>query len=67
MENLKTAKLFAPECPSEEQIARFEAFLTKKYGKEIGLVWVEDKSIDSGFRLVFDNDVYNWTTEGRLQ
>ena len=67
MENLKTAKLFAPECPSEEQIARFEAFLTKKYGKEISLVWVEDKSIDSGFRLVFDNDVYNWTTEGRLQ
>ena len=67
MENLKTAKLFAPECPSEEQIVRFESFLTKKYGKEIRLVWVEDKSIDSGFRLVFDNDVYNWTTEGRLQ
>ena len=67
MENRNLARLYSPTAPSEEQTKRFEQFLSKKYGMEIELVWVEDTSIDSGFRLLFGNDVYNWTREGRLQ
>ncbi len=67
MENRKTAKLYAPICPSEEQTERFVRFLSTKYETEVELLWVEDKTIDSGFRLECGNDVYNWTTEGRLQ
>lgn len=62
-----TAFLYAKEAPSKEQMDRFLAFLTKKEGKKIELSWVEDPSIGSGFRLVVDDEVYDWTPEGRLQ
>ena len=67
MENRKTAKLFAPIPPTEEQEKRFRAFLTRKYGENVDFLYVEDKSLDSGFRLEYGNEVYNWTLEGRLQ
>jgi len=67
MENRKTAKLFAPLPPTDEQEKRFRAFVAKKYGEDVGFLYVEDKSLDSGFRLEYGNEVYNWTLEGRIQ
>ena len=67
MENRKIAKLYAAVPPTEEQEARFTAFIKRKYGEDAGFVYVEDTSIESGFRLVYGNEVYNWTLEGRMQ
>ncbi|MBR3539186.1 MAG: F0F1 ATP synthase subunit alpha [Eubacterium sp.] len=67
MENRKVAKLYASVPPTEEQEARFTAFVKRKYGENVEFAFVEDPSIESGFRLEYDNEVYNWTLEGRMQ
>ena len=67
MENRKVAKLYASVPPTEEQEARFTAFVKRKYGENVEFAFVEDPSIESGFRLEYGNEVYNWTLEGRMQ
>ena len=65
-EKKKSALLYAPLEPDQTQKKRFEDFITKKYGVEIPLQWVEDKNLTSGFKLVVGEEVYDWTNEGRL-
>ena len=67
MENPKKARLYSAEAPSAEQRERFERFLEKKYKQPVELEWIPNKELKSGFRLNFEGEVYNWTTEGRLQ
>lgn len=61
------AYLFSDSQPDAEQKERFEAFIAKKYGQEYELVWKRDKHMESGFKLQVENDVYDWSKEGRLQ
>ncbi|MCR5214690.1 MAG: F0F1 ATP synthase subunit alpha [Eubacterium sp.] len=60
------AKLYAPEKPNEKQYERFLNFLSDKYQSEVSLEWIEDKSIEGGFKLYVDEEVYDWTNEGRF-
>ena len=59
------AYLYAKTAPSDSQKKRFESFLKSKYDKDIELEWVADNDI-RGFKLEYEGEVYNWTTEGRL-
>lgn len=61
------AVLYAAEAPSDEQRSGFEAFLSKKKGREISLEWKKDDTLGNGFRLCYGSEVYDWTTEGRLR
>ncbi len=61
------AFLYAKSAPSEAQISGFESFLSEKYGREIALEFVQDETIENGFILEYDKEIYNWTPEGRLQ
>ncbi|MBR0515683.1 MAG: F0F1 ATP synthase subunit alpha [Eubacterium sp.] len=61
------AVLYAAEAPSDEQRSGFEAFLSKKKGREISLEWMKDDTLGNGFRLCYGSEVYDWTTEGRLR
>ena len=65
-EKKKKALLYAPEEPDVTQKKRFTDFIIKNYGEEIPFEWVEDKKIDSGFKLIVGEEVYDWTNEGRL-
>jgi len=60
------AFLYSSKQPDSQQRSRFEAFLTRKYQKEYELLWKPDETISSGFKLFVENDVYDWTKEGRL-
>ncbi len=61
------AILRAPEAPSAEQKVRFEAWLERKYGSGISLEWQEDRSFSGGFRLMVGSELYDWSSEGRLE
>ena len=63
---ITVAKLYAPSEPDAKQRDRFIAYLSGRYSSEIELEWIEDESIDAGFRLVVGEEVYDWTKEGRL-
>ncbi len=60
------AKLYAPEKPSDQQFERFVSFLKRKYEQEVSLEWIEDKTIEGGFKLFVGEEVYDWTNEGRF-
>ena len=66
VEKIIKALIYAPSEPDEKQTQRFRDFVTKNYGEEVPLEWVQDKSITSGFKLVVGEEVYDWTNEGRL-
>lgn len=59
-----TAKLFSASFPSQSHFERFGAFIRHKYGEDAELIWVEDKSFQSGFRLEAGTDVYDWSEKG---
>ncbi|MBQ4293121.1 MAG: F0F1 ATP synthase subunit alpha [Lachnospiraceae bacterium] len=61
------AKLYSKTPPNGAQRARFERFLSKKYGEGCSLIWVEDQTIENGFQLEVGHDLYDWTREGRFQ
>ena len=65
MTQSKTAVIVSDTKPTPEQIDRFKAFLTSKYG-EIRLAFREDKSISKGFILEVGNDIYDWSDKGRM-
>ena len=46
---------------------RLNAFLCKRYGEGAELVWVEDHTLENGFRLESGDDVYDWSPQGRLE
>ena len=62
-----TAKLFCVTPPAKEQKSGIADFLQKKYGVRPEIEVVEDKSLISGFRLEFGDDVYDWSAQGRVE
>ena len=59
--------LHSAERPDETQEKRLNAFLCKRYGEGAELVWVEDHTLENGFRLESGDDVYDWSPQGRLE
>lgn len=66
-QQLKRAFLYSPTKPTKEQQERFLRFLKNKYGQEIELVWEESRAFIGGFRLEVDDDLYDWTIDGRFK
>ena len=60
------AVLYSASRPSDEQFARFERFLEKKYKRRLELEWVESDMFPGGFRLEAEDDVYDWSVGGRF-
>ena len=58
--------LRSAERPDETQEKRLIAFLRKRYGDGAELVWVEDHTLENGFRLETGDDVFDWSPQGRL-
>lgn len=63
----KCAFLYSDTPPTEEQKARFDAFLTQKYKQPITVVWMNSDEFPGGFRLVVDTEIYDWSVTGRFQ
>lgn len=63
----KQAVLYSITAPDEKQEARFKAFLAKKYGEEVELTWEKSNAFPGGFRLECDNEIYDWSVNGRFQ
>ncbi len=60
------ATLLAQKLPDEKQKQEILAFLKKKHGIE-DMVCKYDETITDGFKIIFDNKVYDWTKEGFLR
>ncbi len=52
--------------PDASQKERIVVFLEEKYGAQVDLVWENDPTIASGFRLEIGSDVYDWSLKGRF-
>ncbi len=63
----KKAVLYSDTPPTPEQKQRFEAFLKKKYGEKISLIWKKSEEPSDGFRLAVDTELYDWSVNGRFQ
>lgn len=61
------AVLQSASSPDETQRQRFIAFLEKKYGREIELVWEKTQTPDNGFCLRVGAEVYDWSVKGRFE
>lgn len=61
------ARLYSAVEPSLSAKSRFEKFVQEKYGQDTQFEWVEDSSIQDGFKLEYGNEVYDWTKEGRFE
>ena len=59
--------LHSAERPDETQEKRLNVFLCKRYGEGAELIWVEDHTLENGFRLETGDDVYDWSPQGRLE
>ncbi|MBQ9814439.1 MAG: F0F1 ATP synthase subunit alpha [Lachnospiraceae bacterium] len=64
MAEVLEAVLYSDVPPSDEQTLRFEKFLKNKYGQDLTLKWVEDPSINAGFKLAVGAEVYDWSRDG---
>ncbi len=53
--------------PTDQQRARFQEFLTRRYGRPVIVTWQRDDALRQGFRLRLGADVYDWSLEGRLR
>ncbi len=66
------AVLYYVTPPTEEQLAGIRAFVNEKYGDktgngpEIPFTAEQDTTLGGGFILQVGNEVYNWSTEGRV-
>ena len=63
----KKALLYSSIKPDSTQEGKILSFLTSKYGQNVTLEFVEDKSVTDGFRLEIGKEVYDWTRAGRLE
>jgi len=61
------ARLYSAVEPSLSAKSRFEKFVQEKYGQDTQFEWIEDSSIQDGFKLEYGNEVYDWTKEGRFE
>ncbi len=66
LNNRPEAYLYSSEAPDDQYRKRFETFLKNRYDKDYKLVWVNDDSITSGFKLKVDNEIFDWTRKGRI-
>ena len=64
--NKLTARLFSDSAPSKEYFDRFAAFIRQKYGEDITLEWIEDRTLTNGFRLEVGSHSYDWSAKGLL-
>ena len=62
-----SARLRSARRPSEEQLARFAAFLREKYQRTVPVAWEEDRTIGAGFKMQVGSDVYDWTPQGTFR
>ncbi len=62
-----TAQLRSADQPTQEQIQRFDAFLSRTYKRKVPLHWEFDETLQNGFRLQVGSDVYDWTLDGRVR
>ncbi len=62
-----TALLRSADQPTEAQLARFDAFLSRTYKRKVPLQWEHDPSLRDGFRLQVGSDMYDWTLDGRVR
>ena len=62
-----TALLRSADQPTEEQLQRFDRFLTRTYQRKVPLHWEFDESLQDGFRLQVGSDIYDWTLDGRVR
>lgn len=65
--NEKKAILFSDTPPDAEQEKRFKAFLHEKYGQDTDLIWEKSDAFPGGFRLEVDEELYDWSVNGRFQ
>ena len=62
-----TALLRSADQPTQEQLQRFEQFLSRTYKRKVPLHWDYDETLQDGFRLQVGSDVYDWTLDGRVR
>ena len=62
-----TAQLRSADQPTEEQLRRFDEFLSRSYQRKVPIQWEFDESLQDGFRLQVGSDVYDWTLDGRVR
>lgn len=65
MARIKYAVLYSDTEPDENQRAQIIAFLKKQF-KISDLRFVQDDTVNNGFKLEIGNKVYDWTVKGRL-
>lgn len=52
--------------PDAEQMEKIRAFLEKKHGAGVTLVWEEDSSVTNGFKIEIGSVIYDWSLKGRF-
>ena len=62
-----TAQLRSADQPTEEQLRRFDEFLSRSYQRKVPIQWEFDQTLQDGFRLQVGSDVYDWTLDGRVR
>jgi F-type H+-transporting ATPase subunit alpha len=61
-------KLRYVTAPNDTQLAGIKDFVAKQFGTEdVTFEMEEDKSLGGGFIIEAGNDVYDWSTKGRMQ
>ena len=60
------ATLYCVNPPTDKQKKGIAAFLEKTYGVRPEINIVTDKSLVSGFRLEFGDNVFDWSAQGRV-
>ncbi|MCR5149953.1 MAG: F0F1 ATP synthase subunit alpha [Clostridiales bacterium] len=60
------AYLYSDTKPDDEQTKKLINFLKAKYG-DVRLAFKSDEHIKNGFILKINNDIYDWTKEGRIR
>lgn len=65
--NNKIAVIYSDVAPDSIQEKRFVDFFKEKYNDDYQLIWKHDSSINKGFRLEIESDIYDWSSEGILR
>lgn len=61
-----TARLYSDSAPQKEYYDRFVTFVRHKYGEDTELEWIEDTTLNNGFRLEVGTHIYDWSDKGLL-
>lgn len=66
-EQLESIFLESAAPPTEDQKRRLGAFVKRVHQLEAPIIWRENPSLTSGFRLYVGVNVYDWSLEGRMR